>query len=188
MMIDTHITTVLLLEYVDGTLNPNDRKRIEEHLRACTQCRILEHDFRQLDGSLRALPTSQARAAVTTTVMARILSSGSETFSYRLLKGLAYIVAMSIVLAVMGVIFSLTGVISMDQGHGAGVSSLQAVYDTMMSAGETAAGNAGRLLAEYAPFMAAGESAGITIAILVVVIMFGLFDRMVGERLAGRLK
>ena len=53
----------LISEYVDGTLAPDQRRRVHAHLEECASCNRLAADFRAMGLLLHGLPTAQMSAA-----------------------------------------------------------------------------------------------------------------------------
>lgn len=49
-------TESVLVEYLDGRAKPEDRRAVEEHLKACASCRVRAEEFRSVWGALDDLP------------------------------------------------------------------------------------------------------------------------------------
>ena len=182
-----HTTADQLLGFLDGSLPASGKREVEEHLRICASCRKAMDDFRALDRSLRRVPVVQASRGFTGTVMTRILSGGKEPITFRLLTGLAYAFAMLIVLVVLGVVFIATGVLHVESGAGE-QNRFQSVFDAASSTLDAVPAAMTGWITGYVPFIFGTGSLGITTAILVVVMMLFIFDRLVGWKIAGRLR
>src|SRR5438270_10931588 len=61
-----------LLEYLDGRVNPAERRAIEEHLANCSGCRTRCEEFRALWGALDDLPMISPSSAFDASLRARI--------------------------------------------------------------------------------------------------------------------
>ncbi|MDH4071106.1 MAG: hypothetical protein OEV30_11870, partial [Ignavibacteria bacterium] len=120
-------------------------------------------------------------------VMEQVLRPPADSLSYRLLKGLAYIAPMTIVLVILGAVFSLTGVIDLQEGSTGG-GRLGDTVGIVGRVSQEATSALIDLLRNYAPFMTNGESLGITFAILVVLTMLAFIDRLIGTRVGGRAR
>jgi len=182
-----HMTTDELLEFLDGTLPDSGKRVVEEHLRTCFSCRRALDDFRHLDSSLRKVPLVQASRGFTGNVMSRVVSGGKEPLTFRLLTGLSYAFAMLIVLVILGVVFVATGVIDIRSGSGE-ANRFQSAFDTASSTLDAIPTAMTAWITEYIPFAFGSGSLGITTAILVVVSMLFVFDRLVGWRIVSRLR
>jgi anti-sigma factor RsiW len=53
----------LMSDYVDGELDPAERKRLERHVRFCDRCHTVLGNLRQTLGRLRALQASEPPGA-----------------------------------------------------------------------------------------------------------------------------
>jgi predicted anti-sigma-YlaC factor YlaD len=182
-----HVTTEQLLEFLDGTLRDAGKSQVEEHLGACPACRKAMNDFRYLDRSLRKTPLVHASRGLTGNVMSRVLSGGKEPFTFRLLTGLAYAFAMLIVLVVLGIVFVATGVLQVQSGGG-GTNRFQSIFDAASTTLDAIPAAMTSWITEYIPFMFGSGSIGITTAILGVVAMLFVLDRIIGSRIVGRLR
>ncbi|HET7294849.1 MAG TPA: zf-HC2 domain-containing protein, partial [Vicinamibacteria bacterium] len=58
--------------WVDGELGPEDRARVDEHLRSCAACREQAEEEKALRARLRALPDVEPPAAVERRLRARL--------------------------------------------------------------------------------------------------------------------
>jgi anti-sigma factor RsiW len=182
-----HATAEQLLEFLDGTLTASGRQDVEEHLRSCASCTKVLKEFQALDRSLHKVPLVCTSKGFSGAVLSRVLADGKEPLTFRLLTSLAYIFAMLIVLVILGVVFLSTGVLKM-QNEGTEANRFQAVFDAASSTLEIIPVIMTKWITEYIPFIFGGGSLGITTAILAVVSMLFVFDRLIGWRIVGRLR
>lgn len=179
-----HVTTEQILDYLDGC---SDRGTIDRHIEACPECSTLVAEFRLIDSTLRQLPLLKTGPGLTGRVMERVLKPAADSLSYRLLTMLAYLAPMTIVLVILGAVFSLTGVINL-QGENPGSARSQGLVDLVSRVSQDASSLLISLLRDYAPFMAHGESVGISLAILIILTMLAVIDRVVGARVGGEIR
>lgn len=62
----------LISEYVDGTLTPNQRRRVQAHLEQCASCAGLAEDFQAMSHLLQGLPTAQTSPEFDSRLTARL--------------------------------------------------------------------------------------------------------------------
>src|SRR5512134_1149108 len=61
-----------IADYIEGTLPPDEKKQVEEHLAVCEQCRLYAADIRRTMGSLNSLEEVPPPPWLTQKVMQRI--------------------------------------------------------------------------------------------------------------------
>ena len=98
-----------LYEYVDLVLSDATRFAIEEHLAMCPQCRLRVEGMRRMDAALRRIPREEISPDFTSRVVKKLGPHESESVSWKILKSLAPVAALTIVMIVVYGVLNLTG-------------------------------------------------------------------------------
>lgn len=158
---------------------------VREHLDSCSRCRETFRVMNRLDSALRTLPSDATGPDFTRSVMERIGSGSSSAVVFRMLGGMAHVLALFAVLAVMAGVFLFAGVIDagqVQQGSSAAQQMMQQVGGSMENALTAFNGALRKLL----PFAFAGKSGTIWLVVILVACALAVADRLVGRRFGTR--
>jgi anti-sigma factor RsiW len=114
-MIEKHLTTEKLNQYVDNRLDDVEAYEVRVHLKECQACRLSHQSLAKIDASLRAMPIERVHADFTHSVLATLNLSAEASFFFRIVERLPYVFGLLIVIGVMLSVFIGTEVITLQQ-------------------------------------------------------------------------
>jgi hypothetical protein len=118
--------------------------------------------------------------------MKRIPLKAETPLAFRMLERLAYVFALFVVLAVLGAVFVMTGVIGWGDVESGG-TFFQEIFDESSGAMNAVLSTFGSWIAQYLPFAFGAGTLGITGAIVAVVILLAVLDGILGRKLMNRV-
>ena len=170
---------------LDGQLDSNEARRLEEHIRTCGQCRRAWEELGKIDAAMRHLPLVETRPEFTRSVVDRLLVAPRPSLLFRLLEKASYVFGLLIVLGLMIAAFVLTGVFK-----GTEIEQTKSVVNTITAtAGDELSAALSAFngwLVRYIPFAFNKGSISVAFFALVALVTLAAIDRLVGRRVMSR--
>jgi len=180
-----HCTSAQLQGRLDGHLEPEELRNVEDHLTHCATCSRAYAALSALDGSIRRVPLSGVSDGFTRNVMAALRLDSRPSFFYNLLLTLPYALGLVMVLGMMAVAFLLSEAVTGAPAHpapgGAG-QILSVVSEGVRVFGDGVAG----WLSERLPFLFSQGAVSISLLLLLMLLFLAGVDRLVERRIFAR--
>jgi hypothetical protein len=170
-----HLRNEELQEFADGFYDEQIRAQIELHLRTCTDCRARVEGLAKLRDIIRRVPAERVSYSFTNRVMRRIGVRESSSFLWFLLKNIAPIIGLFIVVGIVYVALTFTGIVD-TSGIGQSDGTINTIYDKFSGELTTATSAFNGWLKRIFPFLYSKTSYSL-IAVLVVIIIAALLDK-----------
>ncbi|MCK5573088.1 MAG: zf-HC2 domain-containing protein [Bacteroidetes bacterium] len=179
-----HCTFDQLQARMDGRLDEEQSRIIEEHLGVCSECRKAAERWLRFDRALRGLPLVRASSSMTYSVMARIQREPNPSTVDRYLSYIPYVFGLVIVLGIMLGAFGWAGLF---EGAEASEGEQRVLEQLSWGAGQVSYGleAVGQWLMEYLPFAFSETTMGITVLSGLILAIVAALDRVLGRRHLG---
>jgi anti-sigma factor RsiW len=180
-----HIAREALQCYIDGELSPEERARVEAHVKECSSCAREAADLERIGKAVRRIPSERTSAGFTASVLHELGLAPSPRRSFRSLESAGALVAMVVVAGVLLSVFFATGVLKQTQ-----VAETQSATGMFLEKGVAAvadgASAVGCWVATYLPFAFGKGVLGISFTTVAVLVLLGVIDRFAGRKLVHR--
>lgn len=182
-----HCTTEQINAFIDRTLSANETQRVDKHIAECAGCRQAVSMMRRIDASVKRLPLERVRGDFTREVLAVLHLAPKSPFLFRLLEKGAYLFGLFIVLGVMLTVFVATGLVDTREVSRGEILVRQVLSDAGGTMSSMMAALNG-ILMQYLPFIFVKGNPGIVAAVIVVLGILALADRVWGRRFVHRVR
>jgi anti-sigma factor RsiW len=186
-IMDFHVTSDQLQEYIDGRMTAEMAGRVGQHFGVCEKCRSAHALMRGIDIALRHQQLEQVSAGFTHTLMAKINLSEKPSLVFSFFEKIPYLLGLAVVLAVMVTVFVVTGVMQWGEVSGTGDSTSQAL--TAIGSGMNHAfASLSVLLSEYFPFLFGNKALAVVVFVMIGLGFLAVADRIYSGRLTHRTR
>ena len=172
----THYTSEMLQQDIDGALEEGVRAAIAHHLASCRTCRARREELALIDGSLKRLPREHAAPSFTAAVLRQLNLAPSRDLIYPLLKHAGTLFAFLLVSAVVITVVVLSGVLDTAGGEGGG--EVQGLLTPM---GDALSG-IGLLAAKFGTYFGSQSGVALFMFGVIVVGFLGVVDFVLKTR------
>jgi len=184
---EPHCTTEQINALIDRTLSGNEKETVENHIAECAGCSQALSMIRRIDLSVKSLPIERVRGDFTREVLAVLHLAPKSPLLFRLLEKGAYLFGLFIVLGVMLTVFVASGLVDSREVSRGEIIFRQVMSDAGGMMSSVMAGLSG-LLAQYLPFMFDKGNISIVAAVIVVLGVLALADKVLGRRFVHRAR
>lgn len=184
---ELHCTTEQINALIDLTLSDVEKQQVESHIAECAGCRQAVSVMRRIDVSVKHLPLERVSGDFTREVLAVLHLAPKSPLLFRLLEKGAYLFGLFIVLGAMLTVFVATGLVDTREVSRGEIIFRQVLSDAGGMMSSMMAGLSG-LLAQYLPFMFDKGNISIVAAVIVVLGVLALADKVVGRKFVHRAR